>query len=407
MIFRTKKVKIIPRICLFIILIYQIQISATTYGSDSTVSIVNPMNIPASTDNIINTFASAKNGFGFASLATTCSWQSIFPVSGPISLKGGSLYLMSDLTLNNTGSFIDLGTIIGANHVVDLSQYNKTFSSGTQPNGKLVLNTAAQVTLTRYSRSFDWSYDGKYLAAGITSGSQSDLYIYEFTGTSLVLRAGLNISATPYSVRWHPNSYYLAIAASANPYVRSYKFTPPSTLTAKGTVAASGTPRTICWQSRGTHVAIGGSAIFVFPYSTTTETFGSVITPTNNAALSGSVQYDAMKWAPTGNKDDLIAGTYSSSTVGTLHLYNFTGSPLNHLKAYPQAKGIYSLDWCATSTYIAAGCSDGTLRTYQHTAETNIITQKQSVTITGPVYSVNWKYDASELAVARDRKSVV
>ncbi len=404
MIIEIKKIKIILCIYFFITLIYQIQISAATYGSDSTVSIVNPMNIPASTDNIIKTFASAKNGFAFTNLSTTCSWQSIFPVSGPISLKGGTLYLMSDLTLNNTGSFVDLGTIVGANHVIDLSQYNRTFASGTNPNGKLVLNNAAQVTLTRAARSFDWSYDGKYLAVGITSGTGSDLYIYEFTGTSLVLRTSLNISASPYSIRWHPSSYFLAITASASPYFRSYQFTPPSTLTSRGTVTGSSTTYAVAWQARGTHVAFGGTTstgIRVYSYNTGTGAFSLVATSTNSAALGGTIQYNAIKWAPAGNKDDLIAGTYSSSTVGTLHLYNFTGSALNHLKAYSQGKGIYSLDWCATSTYIAVGCSDGTLRTYQHTAATDTITQKQSNTITGAINSVNWKYDASELAVAR------
>jgi hypothetical protein len=115
-------------------------ILAVTYGSDTAVSIVTPMNIPTATDNIIKTFAAAKNGFAFADALTSCSWQSIFPVSGPISLKGGKLWLMSDLTLNNTGSFADLGTIMGANHVVDLSQYAKTFYSGANPTGQVPLS---------------------------------------------------------------------------------------------------------------------------------------------------------------------------------------------------------------------------------------------------------------------------
>jgi hypothetical protein len=295
-----------------------------------------------------------------------------------------------------------LGTIYGANHVFELSQYAKTFSSGTNPSGRLVLNPTANTTLSRYSQSFDWSYDGKYLAIGITSGPINDIEIYEFTGTSLVFRAGSNIlgNATAYSVRWHPTLYQFVLGTAKNNFY-SYLFTAPSTLTVGDTVAFT-TPYAVAFQKRGTHVAVGGtnSTIKVYSYSSSgAGSFSLVATSTN--ALGGTIQRDALVWAPRGNKNDIIAVTNNGGTTGNVHLYNFTGAALNHLKAYAQGKAANTIDWCATSTYVAVGFADGTIRTYQHTAAANTIAQKQSYTTTSAINSINWKYNATELAVAR------
>jgi hypothetical protein len=383
---------------------YQSSVLAVTYGSDTAVSIESPLNVPPSTDNVIKTFACLKYGLGFQDSATTCSFQSVFPVSGPVFLRGGKLYLQSDLTLSNTATFADLGTIMGQDHMVTLCENATNFASETNPSGAFVLNLIARDTLAVPSRTFDWSYDGKYVIVGTTGLSFQDIYIYEFTGTSLILRA--NFDAPPLSinsVRWHPNSYYFAIGGSTlSNMVRSYQFTPPSTVTTGGSISFSA-PYSIAFNKKGTHLAVGGTASTINVYSYTLNGSGGALSlvSTSTNSLGGDVSYDSIVWAPAGNKEDLIVGTNNSGTTGNLHLYNFTGSALNHLKAYAQGKAVNTVDWCATSTYMAAGFQDGTIRTYQHTAATNNITLKQSYTSTGVVNSVNWKYNASELASAR------
>jgi len=69
------------------------------YGSDTAVSLVTAPSITGP-DNIINSFACLYKGFGFTDAATTCTFKSVFPVMDGINLNGGTLYLMSDLTID-------------------------------------------------------------------------------------------------------------------------------------------------------------------------------------------------------------------------------------------------------------------------------------------------------------------
>ncbi len=384
-------------------LFYQNSVLAVTYGSDTAVSIESPLNVPSGTDNVIKTFAYLKYGLGLADNNTTCSFQSVFPVAGPVNLRGGKLYLQSDLTLSNTATFADLGTIMGQNHMITLCENATGFAAITNPGGNLVLNLVARDTLTRTSRTVDWSYDGKYVAVGTASGKTNDCFIYEFTGTSLILRAAFNHQSNPNvtALRWHPSSYYFVTGHSKG-QVRSYQFVPPSTVRAGGFVKFN-TPFSVAFQKRGNFLAVGGTATTVNVYSYTLNGAGgalSLVTTSTNA-LGGSVLYDSITWAPLGNKNDILVGTNNTNTTGNLHLYNFTGAALSHLKAYAQGKAVNTVDWAATSTYMAAGFVDGVIRTYQHTAAANTIGLKQSYTVSGSVNSINWKYNATELAVAR------
>jgi hypothetical protein len=372
------------------------KLSSASYGSDTAVSIVNPFNITGG-DNIIRTFGAPINGFAFVDNTVGCSFNSVYEVAGPISLRGGRLYLQKDLLLTNTGTFADLGTIIGQNHAVDLSQSSNTFASVTNPTGARVLSLIARTVPARTIYSLDWSYDNKYVAAVLTSGSGNDLLIYSFDGTTLTLKTGVNLSGSGTSVRWRPNSYYLAAASDyTSGKIRIYLYNPTiNTLTLKNTQNPTGTFYAVAWQGRGNYLAAGGTVIQVYHFNNVSETLDVNYTPTNNAALNGNVTYDCIHWAPVGNKNDFIAGTLG----GSLHLYNFTGSAVNHLKRYEQGTEIDSLDWAPTSTYMVVGFSSGPIKAYQHTASINNITYKNgSASIPANAYSISWKPNATELA---------
>ncbi|MFA6263464.1 MAG: hypothetical protein WCW33_01495 [Candidatus Babeliales bacterium] len=371
---------------------------AVSYGSDTAVSIVNPFSIPGSTDNIIRTFGAAKNGFAFVDSSVSCTFNSIYPVAGPVSLRGGKLYLQSDLTLTNTGTFADLGSIIGQDHAVNLSQSSNTFASRTNPSGARTLALVARTTATRAIFSVDWSYNNQYLAVVMSSGTGNELLIYSFNGTALSLLRGVELSGSGTSVRWRPNSYYLAVASSyTSGKIRVYLFTPgPNTLTLKNTQNPPGTIASVAWQGRGSYLAVAGSVVYAYRFNTGTELLDNRCTATNNAALGGSSTYDNIHWAPVGNKDDFIVGT----SGGRLHLYNFdstASTSLSHLKNYNIATGIRSLDWSPTSTYIALGFTSGNIRTYQHTAATNTIGFKALATIAAITNALSWKPNATEL----------
>jgi len=389
----------INKIFLALFFLLHASVNAATYGSDTAVSIVNPFNITGQ-DNIIKTFGAAINGFAFLDSTVSCSFGSIYPVAGPINLRGGRLHLQRDLVLSNTGSLADLGTIIGQDHAVELSEGSNSFASITNPSGARTLALVARLTESRYIESADWSYDNKYLAAVTTNlASGSELFIYSFNGSTLTRVASANLGNSGNSVRWRPNSYYLATASNnTSALIRVYLFnSATNTLTRKDTKNPTGSNfRAVAWQGRGSHLAVGGSAVYVYRFNSGTELLDTLYTPTNNAALNGSVEYDCMHWAPVGNKDDFIVGTNG----GSLHLYNFTGAAITHLKRYDQGTRIEAVDWAPTSTYMAVGFSTGSVKTYQHTASIDNITYKaSSASFAASAYSLSWKPNAQELTV--------
>lgn len=113
--------------CLFISTTF---VLAVQIGSESCVP-VSPTFIslepyaffPASdTDNKMLSFGFFKNGFGFEDATTSCTFSSVFPVSGPISLHGGKLYLDTDLICQNRTNLATPGLIYGQQHALDICQ---------------------------------------------------------------------------------------------------------------------------------------------------------------------------------------------------------------------------------------------------------------------------------------------
>ncbi len=88
--------------------------------------------------NVITPFNYLPSGFSLHSNTTTVTFQSVYPVAGPIALHGGSLQLGSDLVLGNGGYFQTGGVINANNYSIDLAPTVSTFP-GTSP---LIFNTA-------------------------------------------------------------------------------------------------------------------------------------------------------------------------------------------------------------------------------------------------------------------------
>ncbi len=88
--------------------------------------------------NIIFPFQFFEKGFVLQDSNTTCTFGSVFPVSGFVSLHGGQLYLGTDLIFQNVTNWGTCGTIIANNHAVDFSS---TITGMTMTNN-MVLNNA-------------------------------------------------------------------------------------------------------------------------------------------------------------------------------------------------------------------------------------------------------------------------
>ena len=90
-------------------------------GSESSVTVEQQANFSSGDlDNKMLAFGWFKNGFNLEDITTSCTFESIFPVAGSVTLNGGTLYLESDLHLANVTTFTSLGKICGQNHIVVL-----------------------------------------------------------------------------------------------------------------------------------------------------------------------------------------------------------------------------------------------------------------------------------------------
>ncbi len=98
-----------------------INLQARQFGSETAVSIQPKAIFPASDhDNTMLGFGWFKNGFVLEDETTSCTFESIFPVSGEITLNGGSLYLNSDICLENISTLTCMGKIYGNGHILDI-----------------------------------------------------------------------------------------------------------------------------------------------------------------------------------------------------------------------------------------------------------------------------------------------
>lgn len=114
---RKKLLSFVVFACLF----FPVNIFSVKYGSDSVVSVQPLVTFPnTDTDNEMLEFGLFKNGFKLQDLHTTCTFQSIFPVSGLVGLYGGKLFLNSDLHLANITTITAMGYFSGQGHIMTL-----------------------------------------------------------------------------------------------------------------------------------------------------------------------------------------------------------------------------------------------------------------------------------------------
>jgi hypothetical protein len=79
-----------------------IRVDAAQKGSETVVSVEPVFTFSAAdSDNTMLAFGYFKNGFTLEDNTTTCTFESIFPVGGDISLNGGTLRLQTDLEVEN------------------------------------------------------------------------------------------------------------------------------------------------------------------------------------------------------------------------------------------------------------------------------------------------------------------
>lgn len=102
------------------VLFVSLQACAVDKGSTVQVSIEPAFTFPTGQTNTMLGFGWFSNGFTLQDADTSCTFQSIFPVSGSIDLRGGTLYLDQNFICKNDTSFAGLGTVIGNGKTIEL-----------------------------------------------------------------------------------------------------------------------------------------------------------------------------------------------------------------------------------------------------------------------------------------------
>ncbi len=124
------------------------RVQAATYGSNTAVSILALTTITGASNSIL-AFGAMQNGFTFSTAATLCTFSSVFPVGGPITLNSGALTLTLNMQLATNATLVNGGTIFAAGNSVILPDSISTFTIPGPTrfdNTDLVLNSDVALT---------------------------------------------------------------------------------------------------------------------------------------------------------------------------------------------------------------------------------------------------------------------
>jgi len=133
----------------FFLILSFYNVFAEVKGSETAVSVESAYQFPAAdSNNTMLGFAWFKNGFSLEDNTTTCTFDSVYPVSGNINLNGGTLYLAQDLIFKNKTTLLGLGTIVGGDHVCEFCSSIKTLPTGQTIFQDLEISLTADLVIT-------------------------------------------------------------------------------------------------------------------------------------------------------------------------------------------------------------------------------------------------------------------
>ena len=175
---------------LFFLLFFFLPMTAVDIGSDTAVTRFNTLQFVNNGDRVAG-FAALDGGFVLGGTLATGTWDTFFPVSGPIALQNGTLDLNQDLIFHNVTTIASLGNIIGNGHVVDFSKV------GCIPRSvpSCVISFITEATQTKSVLSVEWSFDSEFVVIGEDSGTGEELFVYSWDGTTLTLQENVNFSS--------------------------------------------------------------------------------------------------------------------------------------------------------------------------------------------------------------------
>jgi len=360
----------------------------------------------ADTDNLMEGFAVFERGLTLENDATTCSFDAFFPISGDVTLSGGTLTLLRDMELKNPFA-IGPGTIDADSYAIEFPGNVSGIDIPTAYHTDLFLCVDTHDVGTDV-QSLDWSHDDNYVAVGSSLASgHNELQIYYFDGDVLTLTLSQDLGESAFAVRWHPSDYYLAVGqSSGGTELDIYYFNIASgTLEAKGS-ADTGTIYALSWDPTGDYLAVGRSNNSEFlVYEVALGVPGTSYTATYSSfpSVNRTVQKNAIDWDSTSSY--IAVGLNSSSEDSDLKVFYFSGSALSENVELEVGNTVYGVKWLPASTTlaIAQNTSSNRLRLYEHDGSGGTLTEITSAQVNDgqTIYGIDWSYDGTFLGLAK------
>jgi WD40 repeat protein len=361
-------------------------------GSDTTVSREAYSEFPElDTDNEMKGFAAFENGFLLENLRTTCTFDSFFPVSGPVNLNGGTLRLNKDLAFDFLATVSGMGSVVG-------NGYSISF-----PDTLTTLTVEAVATVARLDEidsvapndtvySVDWSYDDDVVAGGVNSDI---LYTYSFDGTALTYLAEIDAGWQINTVKAHPSAYYFAVGTGRQPglahelYV--YKLV-AGVLSLADSYEINEEVSAVSWSVDGSYLLVThGDEVEVFSFSSET------LTPIDALDFGiDTARNDSATWNQTSDY-------FAIGTSNALRIFYFDGATIT--STYELATGgpdVESVDWSKTGSFIACGLSapvTNEIRVYEFNISDGTLTERATVDRGETVYAVHWNSNVTKLVI--------
>ena len=378
-------------------------------GSDTAVARFNTQQTLNNGDTIAY-FAALEKGFKINSLNGSITFDSIFPISGgDLRLNTAKIILNRDLVLRNTAKIASLGDIVGSSHTLNLSP--NTISIPQNISSRDIV-LATSIRLDSDPLSVDWSFDDQFIAIGLASGTNNELFVYKFDGTSLSLSSTIELPTSVVSVGWHPSDFILAIGvdntASSAAELRLYTFdTINQTLTelAANAIDFGKDVSAVSWHSSGNFLAVGSfvntSEINIYSYNQTNSILNTTPLTFVNLSPNQNIQKEAMDWDATGSY--LAIGLSVHASADELQVFDFDEESLSLNASVNLGVNVRAVSWNPTTTNIlAVGMETGSgnvLRIFEHDTGSGILTEKSSVNISTHVFNLQWNSLGDCLAI--------
>jgi len=341
---------------------------STTIGSNVASSRQFKTFFPSShIDNKMIGFTVFENGLTLEDSKTTCTFDAFFPISGDISLNGGSFYLAKD-TVFKSPFKIGSGNIVGACSWRSLMfPGNVSYLNLPSENHSKILLLADEVDIGQKVNAIDWSFDNNYLAV-VSNGSEGtcELGIYHWNNLELTLTASVDFNTKDvHAVKWHPFDYYLAIGKSGADELKTFYFdTAESSLIEKDGKDV-GKVYSIAWHATGNHLSVGrykNNELTV--YDVAEGMLGdsySCLLYTSTYDVDVTVQKHGMDWSTTGTH--VVVGISLSDAFSkdwsAIKVFAFDGDSLSESSCVELPDKGCSVSWMPDMPCIAAGFYSG------------------------------------------------